>query len=292
MKRTYISAGFRVPAALSDEAAGVLTARGALGCAVQWPHRVRRSRATPVLLQAFFTRLSAAQLRAHTAALKSAGMLAGGIAAKPIRLTDPGWATLWKSRFKPLEIGRSLVIVPPWTGYAAQNRVPIIIEPGQGFGTGHHATTRSTLIELEAACARGNFNAALDVGTGSGVLAIAMARLGVRRILALDNDAMALENARHNAALNGCADAIKFSAAPVGAVRRRFPLIAANILSSTLIALAPELTRLLAPCGILILAGILKREAAQVMKHYAYPMKPVAARLDRGWSTLVLTLEG
>jgi ribosomal protein L11 methyltransferase len=128
----------------------------------------------------------------------------------------------------------------------------------------------------------------LDVGCGSGILALAMARLGVGRIAALDNDPNALDNARHNAELNGLAHAIRFSRAPLRALRRSFGLITANILSSTLIAMAPELVRLLAPGGRLILSGILAREAAGVIAHYAPPLRRVWSRTERGWTTLVL----
>jgi ribosomal protein L11 methyltransferase len=265
-----------------------LAARGALGCAVQWPHKVRRSPNTAVTLQAFFNRLSNAQLKAHRAALDAAGMLAGSGPAAAVALTDPGWATMWKRRFKPLRIGRRFIILPPWNPDAPADRIPIIIDPGQGFGTGHHATTRSTLIGVETECTRRPVASALDVGAGSGVLALAMARLGVKRIVALDNDPLALDNARHNAELNCCSQSIRFSLAPLRSLRRPFALITVNILSSTLIALAPELKRLLAPGGCLILSGILNREAAEVMSHYPPPIRRLWSRRERGWTTLVL----
>ncbi len=287
--KTYVKAEFRVPAAMADEAAGILAARGALGCAAQWTHAARRSGATTIALQAFFTHLSATELKAHRIALKDAGMLAPSPPpSAPVKLVDPGWAAMWKRRFKPLRIGRKLLIVPPWQSAEATGRLSIIIEPGQGFGTGHHATTRSTLMALETQCARRTFQSALDVGCGSGILALAMARLGVGRIAALDNDPNALDNARHNAELNGLAHAIRFSRAPLRALRRSFGLITANILSSTLIAMAPELVRLLAPGGRLILSGILAREAAGVIAHYAPPLRRVWSRTERGWTTLVL----
>jgi ribosomal protein L11 methyltransferase len=289
--KTFVKAEFRVPAGLADEAAGILAARGALGCAAQWPHKARRSPAAPVTLQAFFKHLSNAQLKAHRTALDAAGMLDPlGPAPAPVALIDPGWAAIWKKRFKPLEIGRRLIIVPPWQPAAPADRISIIIDPGQGFGTGHHATTHCTLIAVETECGRRTFDNALDVGTGSGILAMAMARLGVKRIVALDNDSIALDNARHNAELNGLTGAIRFSRAPLRLVRRRFPLITANILASTLIAMAPELKRLLAPGGRLILSGILNREARDVMVHYGPPMRRLWSRTERGWITLVLAL--
>jgi ribosomal protein L11 methyltransferase len=278
-----------VPAGLADEAAGILTARGALGCSAQWPHRAGKSPRAPITLQAFFRHLSAAQLRTHVAALTAAGMLVPTAAApKAVRLKDPGWAAMWKKRFKPLAIGDTLAILPPWSTLRPRGRIPIIIDPGQGFGTGHHPTTRGVLIAMEVECGRRHFHHGLDVGTGSGVLAIAMKHLGVGRVSAIDNDPVALENARHNAELNDCADAIRFSAAPIRSLRRPVALITANILSSVLIQMAPELKRLLAPGGRLILSGILDREAGHVMEHYRPEMRRLWSRTERGWTTLIL----
>ncbi|MGO9058072.1 MAG: 50S ribosomal protein L11 methyltransferase [Candidatus Binataceae bacterium] len=288
-RRAFVKVEFRVPAGMVDEAAGILAARGALGCAARWPHRARQSSVAPVTLQAFFNRLTAAQVKAHHAALDSAGMLdPSGPAPIAQALIDPGWAVMWKKRFKPLAIGKTLAIVPPWNPNPPRGRIPVIIDPGLGFGTGHHPTTRCALIALETECARRHFETALDVGTGSGVLALAMARLGVKRIVALDNDPQALDNARHDAQLNGCAGAIRFSAAPLRTLRRTFALITANILSSVLIAMAPELTRLQAPGGRLILSGILAREAEDVMRHYRPAMRRMWSRTERGWTTLIL----
>jgi ribosomal protein L11 methyltransferase len=288
---SFVQVEFRVPAGLADEAAGILTARGALGCSVQWTHKIRRSPRIPVTLQAYFKRLSQAQLKAHRAALDAAGMLERSTcASSPIALTDPGWASMWKARFKPLNVGRRLVIVPPWeTAPLPANRIPIIIDPGQGFGTGHHATTRCTLLALQNECSRRTFDRGLDVGCGSGILALAMARLGVRQVTALDNDPLALDNARHNVELNHCTQAIRFYPAALRGLRRPFPLITANILSSVLSAMAPDLVRLLAPGGRLILSGILKREAAGVMAHYRPPLRRLRSYTEGGWITLVLT---
>jgi ribosomal protein L11 methyltransferase len=288
-RRAFIKVEFRVPAGMVDEAAGILAARGALGCAARWPHQAARSRVAPVTLQAFFDRLTAAQLNAHRTALDSAGMLVpDGPPPAAMAVIDPGWAAMWKKRFKPLGVGKTLAIVPPWHPKPPDGRTPIIIDPGLGFGTGHHPTTRSMLVALETECARRHFDIALDVGTGSGVLALAMIRLGIKRIVAIDNDPQALDNARHNAEINECTSAIRFSLTPIRGLRRLFPLITANILSSTLIAMAPDVTRLLAPGGRLILSGILAREAEGVMRHYHPVMRLMWSRTERAWTTLIL----
>jgi ribosomal protein L11 methyltransferase len=145
------------------------------------------------------------------------------------------------------------------------------------------------LTLLEAECAKRHFRNALDLGTGSGVLAIAMNMLGVEDVTAIDNDPVAVDSARHNAALNGFDSAIRFSTAPLASMRRRFDLIAANITAPALMELSPKLKRLLAPEGRLILSGILAREVRSVTRCYRPELRCVASRVERGWATLVLT---
>ena len=203
--RKYVQVVFQTPAAMVDDAAAMLVAEGALGCAVGGDHRSAHRHAT-LELQAFFERLSRARLAAIRRALAAAGMLAVD-GRTPLRqaVTDPGWATAWMDRFEPLPVGRRLLIVPPWNCGIATRRLKLIINPGQAFGTGHHATTYGALATIEKLCAKRRFEQALDVGTGSGVLAIAMRLMGVAQVCAIDIDGLALENARENAALNSIA---------------------------------------------------------------------------------------
>ena len=242
------------------------------------------------MLEAYFARLSTREARSLANRLRAAGMLAERDAAPltPQRIVDPGWASLWKARFKPIAIGRRLIILPPWQAATpSEGRTPVIIDPGQGFGTGHHGTTRGTLLAIEKECSRRAIRDALDLGTGSGILAFAMKRLGVEHVLAVDIDPQALENARHNAVLNGLRRGIRFTTAMPRA-QARFELIAANILSSTLIGLAPKLKRMLAPGGRLILSGILARESRAVAAAYRPELHPVWSHTERGWTTLVM----
>jgi ribosomal protein L11 methyltransferase len=221
-------------------------------------------------------------------------MAATGMLARPSRsphrqvIADPGWATAWMDRFEPLRVGRRLLIVPPWNSNVVTRRLKLVINPGQAFGTGHHPTTYGALATVAKLCATRGFEQALDVGTGSGVLAIAMSLMGVGRVSAIDIDALALENARENALLNSLGGKIRFATTPLARLRRRFDLITANILSSTLVGMASALTRLLASRGRLILGGILNREAARVLSTYQPRLRCLGVRRDRGWSTLVL----
>ena len=286
--RNYVQVAFEIPAAMVDDAAGMLVAEGAMGCAVGGDHRSAHRRAT-LELQAYFDRLGRSRLAAIRRAMTAAGML-----ARPDRtlrrqlIEDPGWATAWMDRFEPLRVGRHLLIVPPWNSNVGTRRLRLVINPGQAFGTGHHPTTYGALATIEKLCAAQHFEQALDVGTGSGVLAIAMRLMGVARVTAIDIDALAIHNARENAALNSLAGKIRFATAPLARLRPRFDLITANILSSTLIAMATTLTRLLARRGRLVLGGILNREAAAVLRSYGPPLRCLVVRRDRGWSTLVL----
>jgi ribosomal protein L11 methyltransferase len=140
---------------------------------------------------------------------------------------------------------------------------------------------------IEQLCNRRSLERALDVGTGSGILAIAMRKLGVARVTAIDIDAIALENARENAELNGLDGSVRFSAAPLSSIRGRFDLITANILSSVLVEMAPQLKSRLRLGGYLVIAGILAREAASVRAAYVPQLRCVATHTDGAWTALV-----
>ena len=287
--RKYVRVVFETPAAMVDDAAALLIAEGALGCAVGGDHRSAHRHAT-LELQAYFEQLNRSRLAAIRRAMAAAGMLARpGRTSDRQLITDPGWATAWMDRFEPLRIGRRLLVVPPWNSNVVTRRLKLVINPGQAFGTGHHATTYGALATIEKLCATRRFAHALDVGTGSGVLAIAMRLMGVGQVSAIDIDALALENARENATLNSLGGKIRFATTPLARLRRRFDLITANILSSTLIGMASALARLLASRGRLILGGILDREAAEVLRTYQPRLRCLGVRRDRGWSMLVLT---
>jgi len=288
----FVKVVFDTPAAMADEAAGFLVARGALGCAIAQSFKPRVKPPKTVPLAAFFTRVTQSQLAGLTGAMRSAGMLVDGARhPRASTIVDPGWATLWMKRFKPIRIGRRFLIVPPWSSErvsARSNRIVLIVKPARAFGTGHHATTAGVLRALERLFAERRFQSALDVGTGSGILAIAMKRLGAQTVSAIDSDPEALENARENAKLNQLGAELEFSSAPLNALRRRYDLIAANILAPTLIEMAPTLTRLLRRDGRLILSGILAREAGEVLPSYQPALRCVSIGREQGWATVVM----
>jgi ribosomal protein L11 methyltransferase len=290
LQRTYVRLQFDLPAADADAAAAILVANRALGCEVS---KIRPTRPAPVRtphqvrLKAYFDRLNDADLKRVRRALESAAMIGATARLQRETLADPGWATMWMTRFEPFTVGRFL-IVPPWNHEQRADRIRLVIQPGQGFGTGHHGSTYGVLRLIDDLCRKRPFTRALDVGTGSGILAIAMRLRGVGEVTAIDIDPVALENARENADLNHVREHVRFSLVPIASLRRHFDLITANILSSTLIEMAPRLLHRLAPEGRLILAGILNREAESVIEAYRPTMRCIERRADRGWTALLL----
>ena len=209
------------------------------------------------------------------------------------------WETAWRAHFTPLRLGRRLLVTPPWEqagGDAAAAPAPdadllrIVIDPGQGFGTGWHASTALALETLEAALeGRPAPARLLDVGTGSGILSIAGRLLGVGAAVAIDIDAQALPEVRRNAALSGIHPVPAVARSKPDCLRGTFPLVLANIVSEVLLQHRHELARLTAPGGYLILSGILAQEREAVAAAYAaLGLHPALERQREGWIALCL----
>lgn len=199
------------------------------------------------------------------------------------------WAESWKRNFPVQRIGRRIIIKPSWRTHRARNGQAVIeLDPGMSFGTGQHATTRFCLkmIERLAAPAR----SLLDVGTGSGILSIAAAKLGCSPICAVDNDPIAVRIARENARLNGTRFPIRVAALQELITAKENDIVAANILADVLLAYRRKLAALVAEDGFLILAGILTREAPQVRRAFtSLRFKVVACETKGNWTGLVLS---
>jgi ribosomal protein L11 methyltransferase len=288
-KRSYSKVTFQTPSHLADEAAGMLIARGAIGCNLAGMTKPRARILKTVALEAWFSGITARELSSLENMLADAGMLiADSRIDPPRRIIDPGWSTMWMKRFGPFRVGRRFLIVPPWHRETERDRVTIVIEPAQAFGTGHHPTTAGALRALEIIVTSQKPRSMLDAGTGSGVLAIAASLIGVRNLVAIDIDPIAIENAVTNARLNQIEKSIRFSSIPITSIRRRFDLIVANILSHTLIELAPHLKRILAPNGRLVLGGFLADEADQLLDQYRPALRCLSRKTHRGWTTVVM----
>lgn len=206
------------------------------------------------------------------------------------RVADVDWAQAWRAHFRPLSVGRRLLIAPPWEACAAGERIAIVIDPGRAFGTGHHATTLGCLESLEDIIACASPRAAIDLGTGSGILAIAAARLGVPSVLAVDDDPDALASAAANIRRNGLTDRVRpVQRDAAGLTSAAVDLVLANLLTRAHLRLGPDYARYVTPGGALVLGGILDEEARAVGAAIAAQgFVPATVRSADGWSTLVL----
>ena len=234
-----------------------------------------------------------AQVNGYVEGLETLGF--GGRADATIApLIDGGWSTAWREHFRPLPVGRRLVIAPPWDVPASNRRLIITIEPGRAFGTGHHGTTAGCLEALECRLEASVPDLVLDLGTGSGILAIAAARLGAPAILAVDDDPDAVACTIANAARNGVADRVRSILGDAGAIAlESAPLVLANLLSAAHVRLATRYRELVAARGHLVLGGILEAEAVTVTSAVvAAGFAPRDARTIDGWTTLVFGRNG
>lgn len=190
-------------------------------------------------------------------------------------LADDDWVRRTQAQFTPLEVGR-LWIGASWHTPPASAKTLVRLDPGLAFGTGTHATTKLMLEYLERELRAGQ--SVLDYGCGSGILAIAAAKLGARGVAAVDVDEQAVTTARDNAARNSVAiDICSPEALPPGG----YDIVLSNILAQPLIVLAPLLASRTAPRGRLALAGLLAAQAGEVAKAYAPSFElAIAGRMD------------
>jgi len=206
-------------------------------------------------------------------------------------LKDRDWNSSWHRFFKPQKVGDAFWVTPPWAASPTfRHRRVITIEPGMAFGTGTHATTRGCMefIEKVAASFRGTGFNALDVGTGSGILAIALAKLGANRVWAVDTDPVALKVAGENLRCNSVRDKIQLSESQVSRIRKSFPVVVANLTAETILDLAAALEKRVAPQGFLVLSGILNQKTKQVINQFAANFRVTRRKREKEWVTLLL----
>ena len=205
-----------------------------------------------VLLIGFFS--------GREAAVDAAGAL--GVPADLAEIPDRDWGEEWKKGLGPVSVGR-LFLRPSWIDAAPPpGAAEVVLDPGMAFGTGTHATTSLCLAAIDSFLARRPGASVLDVGTGSGLLAIAARKLGAGRVAASDNDPVAVAVAAENAERNGVA--LDLTGDPPSAIPGTFDLVVANILANVLVELAPDLARRAAPGGEVVLAGVLVPQEAEV----------------------------
>lgn len=275
-----------IPADASEGLTNFVWELGALGVVEEEPP------GGPARLRAFFpdtadTAILATRVDAYLAALDALGFH-GGRPSRVAPLAEDDWADAWRAHFAPFAVGRRLVVAPPWEKPAADGRLVLTIEPGRAFGTGQHGSTAGCLLLLETLLERARPARALDLGTGSGILAIAAARLGVPHVDAMDTDPDAVASAVANVERNALADRVRCALADVATVDvPAAPLVVANLLAAAHRALAPRYRRLVAPGGVIVLGGLLDAEADDVAAALAvHGFVRVAARSVEGWTSL------
>jgi ribosomal protein L11 methyltransferase len=282
----WLEAAIRVPAATADRVGTLLVECGSQGVITGVRELTRGARAhSRETVRGFFP--SAEPIRARLAvraALGGAGDPA--LARAPVRwreLDAQLWEMDWREHFQPVRAGRSLVVVPPWNRTPHPGRRRVVIHPGMAFGTGQHATTLACLEAIER-LATPPPRTALDVGTGTGVLAIALAKLGVTRVVALDTDPQAITAARANVRRNGVGARVRLArralandSATAADGRRdarrpsgeRFPLVVANLYVDVLVALEPTLAARVTEGGRLITSGVLRTQQGRLRATFA-----------------------
>ncbi len=224
---------------------------------------------------------------ADPAALVAGAARGAGLAKTPgyrlERLEDADWVRSTQSQHAPLRVADRLWIVPTWCEPPEPAATNVRIDPGLAFGTGSHASTRLVLRWLARAVPQLGAVRVLDYGCGSGILAIAAARLGAAEVTAVDVDPLALEATSANARLNGVALHV---AAPDDLPPGEYDLVVANILANPLVVLAPLLIAHTVPNGRIVLSGVLSAQAREVIAAYA-PGAPLSVTDEEdGWALL------
>ena len=200
-------------------------------------------------------------------------------------VAEANWAVEWRRGFGPREVGARLLLEPTWERASCSERIVVTIDPENAFGSGDHATTRLVLEVLDQRVAGGE--RILDVGTGSGVLAIAALRLGASSAVAIDVDRDAVEVARRNTILNEVDRRCAVSMASLSQIDGTFEVVVANIETQPLVEMADLLAARVAPEGSLVLSGILHDEIGTVVD--AFPgMALLERRVEEPWCALVM----
>jgi ribosomal protein L11 methyltransferase len=227
---------------------------------------------------------------------------AAGYHVEAVEVDDDNWARRSQEALEPITVGQITVVSrPPGSDlgpHLAGGRAPLsdltsvllVIQPSMGFGTGHHASTRLCLTGLQAIEVGGR--SVLDVGTGSGILAIAAARLGAARVTAIDIDPDAIQSAAENLSLNPDAVRVTFHLADIRSANLGpVDVITANLTAALLAAAAADLRRALTPGGILIASGVLDSQREQVIAAY-HPVKIIWEACDEEWVGFALRFQG
>ncbi len=294
----YLEVTVAVAPELAERAADVLRELDPSGVSIEEPvealdhegsYRLREGE--PALVRAY---VRAARDDALSQILRGmladAGMDQADVSTRFVREED--WAEAWKAHFKVQRYGR-VVVCPSWLEADLRPGDALVrLDPGMAFGTGDHPTTRGCLLALDRHLRAGD--SVLDVGTGSGILALAAARLGAACVVAVDVDPQCAEVAARNVAENGLTDRIAVAAGSMGdawpfaePASGGFDLVLANIIAGTLVKLAPDLIDAVKPGGVLVASGVIAEREAEVRAAFEPAMTLVESAAEGDWRTLV-----
>ena len=230
-----------------------------------------------------------AEIAAGIGRIRRCGLGGGAGKVSLTRVRRENWAESWKRHFKPLEIGPALLIKPGWSRRRARKgQAVVVLDPGLSFGTGQHPTTAFCLEQLVAKRSPGKTQSCLDIGAGSGILAIAADKLGYAPIHGFDNDPEAVGIARANARRNRASGNLHFFQQDLTRLPcrplRKYSLVCANLISNLLVESLKRILPRLEPGGTLVMAGILKEEFPRVRKAcQAAGLRMVASRTEKEW---------
>ncbi|MBM4274934.1 MAG: methyltransferase domain-containing protein [Deltaproteobacteria bacterium] len=291
-KKTWIEVRLLVPKNMAEEASLHLTDFSGRGVIIE------EKGAPPggVLIRGFFPPEEFGpwqheELNQYLARLAGYNLFPLGL--ELLQVAEEDWAEAWKTHFKPLKVTSRVVVRPPWEDYeAAPGEVVITIHPGMAFGTGRHPSTALCLRALEEVWEHLPREPqpwqVLDVGTGTGILALAAARLGAG-VLAIDLDPEAVAAALENVCLNALGDRILVEETPLASLRQQFILILANITAPDLLSLAEALAGRLLAGGALILSGFLEDDLPAIQARYlALGLKEAGRLTEENWVSLIL----
>lgn len=212
---------------------------------------------------------------------------ADGMLIEAVEVIDDGWSTGWRKYFQPVVLDR-LQVITPWMDPPRADRESIVIDPGMAFGTGGHATTRLILRLLEDKAARSGLpSRVLDVGTGSGVLAIAAAKLGAKEVLGVDIEQESVEATGDNARVNGVSANIRAELGGAESVQGVWPLVLANIQLAVFLQCAPDIALRVEPGGEAFLSGLLVEQVDACSALFP-GFEVTQTRTEDGWAALSL----
>lgn len=238
------------------------------------------------------------QIRAGLKAIQECGLQISPAKVRFTRVPPQDWTESWKKHFHPLRVGSSLLVRPSWSPERPpRDGVEVILDPGLSFGTGQHPTTAFCLEQMVRWRRPGTSQSLLDAGTGSGILAIAAAKLGYQPIVGFDFDTEAVRVAKENAQTNGVDGRIKLSRQDLRRLplssREKFSAICANLLTDLLLEEKQKLLSRLAPGGLLVLAGILRTEFSAVQAAYETAgLQLIASRALKEWRSGAFRVAG